>query len=209
MGQRAGMQSLRRIAFAALALLAFSPLAEALTPRPEPIGLGDTVPDVTLRTIDGEELKLRELLAEQPAVLVFYRGGWCPYCVRHLAALAEIEDELKSSGHRLLAISPDRPEKLRAKAELAQSPFTLLSDSPAAAIRAFRIAFKVPDDLVAKYKGEYGIDLEADPGETHHLLPHPAVYVVEKDGLVRFAHVEPDYKKRLEPAKILAALKAE
>lgn len=201
------MKLTRRLALAVLAALFLLPFARALSPLPPPLGVGDEIPDATLRTPEGETVKLRALVADSPSVLVFYRGGWCPYCVRHLGVLAEIEDQLLASGHRLLAISPDRPEKLRNKPELAQSPFKLLSDSPAEVIRAFRIAFQVPDELVAKYKNDYGIDLESDSGHDHHLLPHPAVYVVGRDGAIRFAHVNPDYTKRLEPEKLLAALK--
>ncbi len=73
------------------------------------------------------------------------------------------------------------------------------------AAKAFGITFKVPDELVAKYKSDYQIDLEAASGQNHHLLPHPAVFIVGRDGIIRFAHVNPDYKSRLDPAEILKA----
>lgn len=78
----------------------------------------------------------------------------------------------------------------------------MLSDSEAVA-KAFGIAFQVEDDLVKKYKDSYKIDLEAASGQTHHILPHPAVYVVNRAGKIQFAYGNPDYKVRLEPAKIL------
>ncbi|MND03159.1 hypothetical protein D3C83_228470 [compost metagenome] len=66
----------------------------------------------------------------------------------------------------------------------------------------------MPDELVAKYQGSYGIDLEGDSGETHHLLPHPSVFIIDAAGIIRFAHVNPDYKVRMTPAEIMAAIKA-
>jgi peroxiredoxin len=127
--------------------------------------------------------------------------------MRHLSALAEVHAALAEAGFSLIAISPDRPEKLRARPETAATPFLLLSDSEAQAARAFGIAFKVEDTLVAKYKESYGIDLEGDSGQTHHLLPHPAVFVADARGIIRFAHVNPDYKVRLTSEEIMRAAK--
>lgn len=206
---------MRSPALLLLAALTFAnaSLAHAAEPAPaaksiRQIQVGDPLPTATLRTVDDQAVGLRELVTEKPAVLIFYRGGWCPYCVKHLGGLAEIAPQLVEEGFQILAISPDRPAKLRAKPAMANLSYTLLSDSSTDVIRALGIAFRVPDDLVAKYKTDYGIDLEADSGQTHHVLPHPAVLVVDRQGVVRFAHVDPDYRARLAPEKILAAAKA-
>jgi len=53
-----------------------------------------------------------------------------------------------------------------------------------------------------------GVDLEAASGNTGHLLPYPSVFIVDKAGIIRFAYVNPDYKVRLDPAKILEAAHA-
>lgn len=183
---------------------AAAPLA-AEDDSPAHLKTGDTVPDVVLRDADDDEVKLRERVARRPAVLVFYRGGWCPFCTKHLMELAQIKDELLESGHQLLAISPDRPAKIREMPNRRKLGYTLLSDSDTTAAEAFGIAFQLPEDLVSKYKKEYQIDVEAASGESHHRLPHPAVFVVGKDGVIRFAHVNPDYKTRLDPEAILKA----
>ncbi len=182
--------------FTATSLLAENPAAG--------LAVGATIPDVTLRTDKDKAFNLRREVAEKPAVLIFYRGGWCPFCTRHLSALASIEKDLTAAGFQLLAISTDAPAKLREKPDYQALTYTLLSDSTMDAAKAFGIAFKVTDDVLAKYKG-FGIDLEAASGQTHHLLPHPAVFVVDQAGIIRFAHVNPDYKSRLDPAKILEA----
>lgn len=167
---------------------------------------GDSLPAVNILDEDGQAVALRELVREQPAVIIFYRGGWCPYCNRHLMALAEAESRILAAGHRIVAISPDQPAKLKATPDREQLGYRLYSDRGAEAAQALGIAFRVPDELVAKYKGEYQIDLEAAAGDTHHLLPHPSVFVVGTDGVIRFAHVDPDYRKRLSADEILAAI---
>jgi len=176
-------------------------------PSPKPLEVGDSIPDVKLRTEENEQVSLRKLLSEKPTVLIFYRGGWCPFCNRHLQSLAGIEDDLDKAGTQLLAISMDQPAKLKATPDRDKLHYRLLSDSDAVAVKAFGIAFKVDDATVEKYK-TYGINLDAASGKEHHILPHPAVFIVNTNGVIRFAHVNPDYKVRLEPAKILEAARA-
>lgn len=191
-----------------LLLTLLSSATLALTARAAdatPLAAGATVPAVNLHTDAGAAVGLRDALGGKPTVLIFYRGGWCPFCTRHLAALGEAQPALTAAGYQLLAISPDRPEKLRAKPSHEHLPFTLYSDSKMHAAQAFGITFKVEDALVAKYKESYGIDLEGDSGETHHLLPHPAVFIVDAGGTIRYAHVNPDYKVRMSPEEIIAA----
>ena len=173
-----------------------------------PLKVGDKIPDVTLRTDEDHEVGLRKLVAAKPTVLIFYRGGWCPFCTRHLKDLAGIEADLNKAGAQLLAISMDQPAKLKATPGRDKLGYRLLSDSKADAVKAFGISFKVDDATVEKYKN-YKIDLDAASGQNHHLLPHPAVFVASTDGIIRFAHVNSDYKVRLEPAKILDAVRAE
>lgn len=194
------------IATLTLALNGFS-IARGDAPT-EPLGVGATVPAGILKTETGDDVVLRALVAEAPTVLIFYRGGWCPYCRRHLAELAEIVPALDEAGFRILAISPDQPSKLRAKPDFGELPYTLLSDSSMSVSSAFGIAFRVDDELVDKYMNSYGIDLEGDSGETHHLLPHPAVYIVDTEGVIQYAHVDPNYKERLDPEEILATAKS-
>jgi len=187
-------------------LLLGAALAHAET-NSTPLKVGDSIPDVKLRTEDDKEVSLRKLVSEKPTVLIFYRGGWCPFCNRQLQSLAGIEDDLNKAGVQLLAISMDQPAKLKATPDREKLHYRLLSDSDAAAATAFGVAFKVDDKTVEKYRG-YGINLDSASGNDHHILPHPAVFIANTNAVIRFAHVNPDYKVRLEPAKVLEAARA-
>lgn len=174
-----------------------------------PLKAGEKTPDTTLYTQEAKELKIQGLVKEKPTVLIFYRGGWCPYCTKHLSALSTIEEKLIALGYQIVAVSPDSPAKIqemRNKQKLTS--YTILSDSDMETAKAFGIAFQVPPELVAKYKNEYHIDIEADSGRKHHLLPHPAVYIIGTDGQIDYSHVNEDYKSRLDPAEILQAAKS-
>ncbi len=171
----------------------------------ERLKAGDGIPEVKVHDADGKSMTLRESLGSKPAVIVFYRGAWCPYCVKHLDALSGAEQDIKALGYQLIAISVDQPSKLREMPAVAALDYTLLSDSSTDAAEAFGIAFKVDDATVKKYKEKFKIDLEAASGQTHHRLPHPAVYVVDSEGVIQFAHVNENYRERLDPEKILEA----
>jgi peroxiredoxin len=170
----------------------------------EPVDVGQMAPDVTVQDADGKAVHLRELAAKQPMVVVFYRGGWCPFCTRHLEALVEVEPRLRQMGYQLVAISPDSPANLQKTATDKGIQYTLLSDSSSAASRAFGLAFVVDDLTLDKYRG-YGIDLQAASGQGHNELPVPAVFVVQRDGRVAFRHYDPNYRTRLSAQAILEA----
>ena len=190
-----------------ICLLLLSTLLSRAETIPSALKVGDLIPDVTLRTVEGTEVSLRKLVAEKPAVLVFYRGGWCPFCNMHLQSLSSIKDDLAKEGVQLIAISMDQPSKLRETMEKDKLDYTLLSDSDASAVKAFGISYKVDDATVEKMKN-HKVDLDAATGNDNHILPHPAVFVVDTKGVIRFVHVNPDFKVRLEPSKVLEAAKA-
>lgn len=172
-----------------------------------PVLTGTFIPDVTLRTAEGDTVSLRERISRRPAVLIFYRGGWCPYCNRHLAELQRVESQLTDMGYQILAVSADRPEMLRELRIDSVPDYTLLSDASMKAARKFGLAFKVDDETVEQYR-ENGMDLEERSGHDHHLLPVPAVFLVNQDGNITFQYVNPDYKTRIKSEVLLAAARA-
>lgn len=171
-----------------------------------PLAVGDKAPAVVLKDIDGNAFDLRAALAEKPAALVFYRGGWCPFCSTHLANVQKAEKDILAKGYQILAISPDKPEELRESVAKGTLTYALLSDSDMAAARAFGLAFRLDKDTLDKYEG-YGIDLaKASGGGNQDTLPVPAFYLIGKDGTIQFEHHDPNYMKRIATADILAAL---
>lgn len=167
------------------------------------LAVGDTVPVLALKTASGQAFDLNAELKKQPALVIFYRGGWCPYCNKHLAELQKIQADLKTAGFQILAVSPDAPEKAGETAQKGALGYTLLSDADLAAAKAFKLAFRLDEGTIEKYK-KYKIDLSA----CDWCLPVPAAYLVGSDGKILFAHANPDYKIRIDNAKILEAAKA-
>lgn len=173
----------------------------------KPLGEGKTAPNVEFHTVDGEKTDLNTVRDGQPVVLVFYRGGWCPYCNRHLSELQAVEDDLKDKGWKIVAVSPDRPEKLRESLKELEVDYTLLSDSDMSAAQAFGVAFQVDPPTVKKLES-YKIDLVAASGKPHRQLPVPSVFLIDREGRIVYAYSNPDYKTRLSAGKLMEQVNA-
>ena len=190
-----------------LALAANISLAATIPSSPkdvQPLEIGSAVPAVTVQTATGESVQLNTLTQGTPSVIVFYRGGWCPYCTRHLAALGEVEPELKARGYQILAISTDNAAHAAATDADTELGYQLLADSKMDAAKAFGLAYKVDQAMLDKLES-YHIDIEAASGETHHLLPVPAVYLTDAHGTITYRYFNADYTVRLSSEELLKA----
>jgi len=202
----------RTAAFAALCLLlalgasAASADIAAGAEEASPLAAGVAAPAFTARHADGSDFAFDPGALEQPALLIFYRGGWCPYCNAHLAELRHVVPELEARGMDVYFLSADSPANLSSAlhGDAEGLDYTLLSDARLSAAEAFGLAFRVPDGYYQQAKN-YGIDLEEASGETHRALPIPAAYLIDAAGAIRFAHANPDYTERLSAEELRAA----
>jgi len=170
-----------------------------------PVEVGSNVPDATVKRSDGTSVALKNLIENKPSVLVFYRGGWCPYCNMQLSALAMSEVQIEAEGYQILAFSPDSPDKLKAAMEKNDYNYQLFSDADLNAAKAFGIAFQVDDQTYQRLL-KHDIDLEKASGKDHHLLPVPAVFIIDSKSMIAFRYFNPDYRQRLSKEALLEAI---
>ncbi len=169
------------------------------------LGVGDLAPDVSLPNAVGKAVRLQDLWQRGPLVLIFYRGGWCPYCNLELRAWQQQLSSLEAQGASLVAVSPQTPDNSLTTAEKNTLAYPVLSDSFLAAAEAFGIAFTLHPELVDLYT-TFGNDLPELNGNGKWVLPLPATYVIDREGRIVFAHIDADYRERAEPADVLSAL---
>jgi peroxiredoxin len=170
------------------------------------VKVGDTLTSFTLTDATGSSVSLDELVESGPAVIVFYRGGWCPYCNLALRTYQrELLPELSTFGARLVAISPQSPDASLSTVEKAELGFTVLSDPVNRVARSVGIVFQQADEVLEAQR-QLGLDLAAVNAEGSTQLPRPTVLIVDHNRVVRFVDVQPDYTARTEVADILAAL---
>ena len=78
--------------------------------------VGKRAPEFSLTSLDGKTVSL-ESLSGQKAIMVFYRGHWCPFCLSHLEDIQKAFPELLEMGYTILAISPDGAEGMQKMAD--------------------------------------------------------------------------------------------
>ncbi|HZR89937.1 MAG TPA: peroxiredoxin-like family protein [Bradyrhizobium sp.] len=166
---------------------------------------GDVAPGFTLPDSDGQPVASRDLLAKGPLVISFYRGVWCPYCNLELQALQAALPEITARGASLVAISPQTAANSRKSQRDNKLGFPILSDARSEVASAFGIRFALPDYLIEVYKA-FGNNLPVINDDPAWVLPMPARYVIDTDGTVAYAEVNPDYTQRPDPSELLPVL---
>ena len=170
------------------------------------INSGDSAPDFELSNATGGTVRLYEALDKGPVILNFYRGGWCPFCNLELQALQSRLQEIRSLGATQIGISPETPDNSLTTAEKHQLDFDVLSDPGNKTARDYGLIFTVYDEMRPLYL-KWELDVPAFNGDNSWELPVPATYLINTDRVVRAAHVDKDYTKRMEPELILAELR--
>lgn len=169
---------------------------------------GDKAPNFTLTNPLGDQITLYDELAEGPVILTFYRGSWCPFCNIQLRAYQQFLPEIKSLGGRLIAISPQSPDHSLSQKEKEELAFPVLSDPDCVVAESYNLAFELPEYLQSTYINKLGLNLAEFNQSDRWLLPVPATYIIDTKGIIRRAHVDPDFMKRMEPEEIIEELKS-
>lgn len=172
-----------------------------------PLMSGQEIPDVAVKRPDGSAVNLRELVKDKPAVILFYRGGWCPYCNAQLADFRAVEQKISDLGYQILTISTDSVARLQSQKFDTDYKAQVLSDHDLNATRGFGIGFFLDGDTAKKYRGALGDVFASLPGDDRIVLPAPAVYIADQSGLIHFQYVNPDYKVRVDPELVYHAAK--
>jgi peroxiredoxin len=186
-----------------------SPTAGALPKGPwvdeaviQPLQAGTKMPaGCVVQTAAGHSFDLNAAVARQPTVLIFYRGGWCPFCNAHLRQLQDSVDSLHSMGYQLLAISSDTPDALRRTMTQDKLSYQLLSDSHVQVAGKFGLRYKANDATLTMLKS-HGTDLAAQNGG--YLLT-PGAFIVDRSGVIRFVYANNNFTVRVSQAALLEA----
>jgi peroxiredoxin len=123
-----------------------------------------------------------------------------------LVALQKVLAEIERLGARLVAISPQLPPHNRELIDSRHLEFEILSDPGNEVASRFGLRFALPDYLRAIY-ASFPLDLAAYNGDASWTLPMPARFIIDEQGIIRYAESDPDYTTRPEPEDTLAALR--
>lgn len=169
--------------------------------------VGDRAPDFTLENAAGKQVPLRDLLAKGPVILTWYRGGWCPFCNLSLAALQKELPEFQAAGAQLVALTPELPDKALTTTEKNALKFEVLTDLNHEVGKTYGIAFKLTPQVRDLYKKFFSLTEFNGAAAGDDTLPLAATYIIGQDGIIRYAFLDADYRKRAEPSELAAFVK--
>ncbi len=167
---------------------------------------GDEAPTFTATDNAGKMLDMKALLKDHKSVvLFFYRGEWCPYCNKHIAQLQDSLSLLSAKGAYVIAVTPETNEAIGKTIQKTHASFSIVQDKGYTIMKNYKVNYSLDDATVARYKG-FGLDLNKANGNTDHVLPVPATYVINISGKIAFVHFDKDYTRRASVNDIMQVL---
>ena len=167
---------------------------------------GTQAPDFKGVDNTGKALDLKVLLKSHKAVvLFFYRGQWCPYCNKQIKQLQDSLQLLTAKGVYVVGVTPETGENINKTIDKTHASFSIIQDAGYKIMKEYDVNYTVDDAMNAKLKG-YGVDLDKNNGNTDHVLPVPATYLIDRSGKITYVHFDKDYTRRASVGAILKAL---
>lgn len=189
-----------------IVVISFLLVLHAHAQEPQGLQVNQAAPDFTAKNQDGRTINLKSLLKNGSVVLVFYRGEWCPYCNKYLMELEQSLSNIASKGATVVAVTPEQPEFIDKSVEKTKASFPILHDEGLKIMRAYDVAYKLDEKAIKKYQ-RIRVDLNVINGEVNREnLPVPAVYVINKKGIITYRFFDPDYTNRAPITTIMKYL---
>lgn len=170
------------------------------------LNVGEKAPDFTLGDPVGKQVRLSDLLKDGPVILTWYRGAWCPYCNIALASLTRYNEDFQKLGATLVALTPELPDTNSETVREQDLPFLVLSDINHEVADQYGLVFNLNDETRKRYGEKFGL-VERSGEKAADRLPLAATYVIGTDGVISYAFLDADYRRRAEPGEIITALK--
>ena len=171
-----------------------------------PLSVGTMVPSVNVKDKEGNSVSLDSIINDKITVLVFYRGGWCPYCNAQLVDLQSIVDSLNLLKVNLIALGTDASDEISSTVSKDSLGFPIFSDRDLNASKAFGLLYQLTgtNAFLHFVKGD---DVPESPINGKNVLPVPAVFLIDKNKTIRYEYFNPDYKIRLDSQTLLQEIK--
>ncbi len=166
---------------------------------------GEVMPPFMLPDESGRLVSLQSLISRGPAIVMFYRGHWCPYCRLNVSAVIQAQDRIKALGGQIVAIMPEKQKYAEQFKSESGAPFPVLTDLDNGYALSLNLAIWLGTEIqqLLSY-----LDLSDFHGNAGWVLPIPATFVVGRDGLVKARFVDPDFRRRMEIEDLIAAVRS-
>ena len=155
-------------------------MSTATAPAATPPAVGTTAPDFTLPSTAGDKVSLAAFRGRQHVLLAFFPLAFTSTCTEEMCAFRDDWDEFAKHGVAVLPISVDATPSLK----------------------AYKDQYELKTELLSDFKREvsrlYGVLNE------ERFMSKRAYFLIDREGVLRWAHVEEHGGLRRENAEILA-----
>lgn len=163
--------------------------------------VGDTAPNFLLPDVNNRTVELSKLLKKGPVIISWYRGSWCPYCSISLHFYDKYITQFEAKGVQYIAITPERFDKIKETKSRLGIKVKVLHDKENQVAELYNIVYTVKPEVLDFYSQSF--DLEEHNGNGSNKLPLAATYLIDKNGIIRYAFLDADYRNRAEPEVLL------
>ena len=164
-----------------------------LRSTPPQLKPGEPLPD--FRAIDEQGDPVRSIeLHGAPAVLLFVRGNWCPFCSRQVSNLTQHYRDIVDLGARLILVTPKPLETTRRVAEFFKVEFDFWLDNELTVTRQLGLLHE--GGVPKSYGKEYGSD-----------TVWPTALVVDASGIIRYTNLSKHISDRPDPRVLLREIR--
>ena len=174
---------------------------------PQGLSVGTLAPDFSGIDQEGNAVQLSAMVKQNPVVLIFYRGQWCPVCNRYLSAFQDSLVLLENTGTQVIAITPETSENIKKTIFKTHLTIPVLADTTNKIIKDYKVFFDVTAQYADKIRNNLNTSIANNNNQDRPTLPIPATYIINKDGQISWRQFDINYKKRASVKSILAHLK--
>lgn len=176
--------------------------------KPQGLAVQSKAPNIEAKDHDGNNINLTDLRKKGPVVVLFYRGNWCPYCNKQLKELQDSLQYIKAKGASIIAITPEAQEGVEKTIVKTGAAFPIIYDNDVMISKAYNVSYEVDTATVSKYKVNWDVDfLKINQQKDKAFLPVPAVYIIDKNGIIIYRFFETDITKRPSVKELMANIK--
>jgi peroxiredoxin len=165
--------------------------------KAEGLAVHTIAPNFNTKDHNGKGISLASLRKQGPVVILFYRGNWCPYCNKQLQELQDSLQYITTKGASVVAITPEAVEGVGKTIAKTGASFPIIYDKGVKISKAYKVSYEVDSATVNKYKTKWDVDfLKINQQKEKAYLPVPAVYIVDRNGIITYRFFETDITKR-------------
>ncbi|MDX2360820.1 MAG: peroxiredoxin-like family protein [Crocinitomicaceae bacterium] len=168
---------------------------------------GDKMPGFELSDQNGTVLSTSDLLKDGPLVVTFYRGFWCAFCNVDLANLNHYVPEIESLGAKMITLSPEKTDYSKKIIARQKLNFNVLFDEGNKVAEKFGLKHYIGEDLKELYLSAFNVNLKQYHGNDEWALPMPSRFLIDQNGIIKYAESKADYRQRPDPDDLIEVLK--